>query len=57
MPGMISKASVPAANDSRIAQVKDLAGQVHKELSKEFARVCKSPTQAKKGFEARAPRA
>ena len=44
-------------NDSRLAQVRDLSGQVHKELAKEFDRACVTPTQARKGFETRAPKA
>jgi hypothetical protein len=54
--GALKQGSVPGANDSRIAQVKDMAGQLNKELAREFDRVCKSPTEAKAGFEARAPK-
>jgi hypothetical protein len=54
MPGMLSSTAVPGANESRIAQVKDMAKQVHRELDNEFKRVCQSPTQARKGFEKRA---
>ena len=57
MPQVLKPGSVPGMNDSRLAQVRDLSGQVHKELSKEFDRACVSPTQAKRGFEARAPKA
>ena len=57
MPQALKPGSVPGMNDSRLAQVRDLSGQVHKELSKEFDRACVSPTQAKRGFEARAPKA
>jgi hypothetical protein len=57
MPQALKPGVVPGMNDSRLAQVRDLSGQMHKELSKEFDRACVSPTQAKKGFEARAPKA
>jgi hypothetical protein len=56
-PNALKSGSVPGMNDSRLAQVKDLANQVHKDLAKEFDRVCKSPTEAKKGFEGRSPKA
>lgn len=54
MPQVLKPGSVQGMNDSRLAQVRDLSGQVHKELNKEFDRACVSPTQARKGFEARA---
>jgi hypothetical protein len=50
----LKSGSVPGMNDSRLAQVRDMSAQVSKELGREFERVCKSPTEAKKGFEARA---
>lgn len=53
-PQMLKPGSVSGMNDSRLAQVKDLSGQVSKELAKEFDRVCATPTQARKGFESRA---
>lgn len=54
MPQTLKPGSVPGMNDSRLAQVRDMSGQVNKELSKEFDRACISPTQAKRGFEIRA---
>ena len=57
MPQALKPGSVPGMNDSRLAQVRDMSGQVNKELSKEFDRACVSPTQARKGHEARAPMA
>ena len=57
MPQALKPGSVQGMNDSRLAQVRDLSGQVHKELAKEFDRACVTPTQARKGFEARAPKA
>lgn len=54
MPQTLKPGSIQGMNDSRLAQVRDLSGQVHKELAKEFDRACVSPTQARKGFEARA---
>lgn len=57
MPQALKPGSVAGMNDSRLAQVRDMSGQVNKELSQEFDRVCKSSTEAKKGFEARAPKA
>ena len=53
-PQVLKPGSVPGMNDSRLAQVRDLSGQVNKELAKEYDRACVSPTQARKGFEARA---
>ena len=49
----LKSGSVPGMNDSRLAQVRDMSAQVSKELGREFDKVCKSPTEAKKGFEAR----
>lgn len=49
----LKSGSVPGMNDSRLAQVRDMSTQVSKELGREYDRVCKSPTEAKKGFEAR----
>ena len=57
MPQALKPGSVQGMNDSRLAQVRDLSGQVNKELSKEFDRACVTPGQAKKGFEVRAPKA
>lgn len=57
MPQALKPGSVAGMNDSRLAQVRDLSGQVNKELSKEFDRACITPTQAKRGFEARTPKA
>ena len=54
MPQTLKPGSVAGMNDSRLAQVRDMSGQVHKELAKEFDRACISPTQAKRGFEVRA---
>jgi hypothetical protein len=56
MPQTLKPGSVPGMNDSRLAQVRDMSGQINKELSKEFDRACVTPTQAKRGFEARAPK-
>ena len=50
----LKSGSVPGMNDSRLAQVRDMSAQVSKELGREFDKVCKSPAEAKKGFEARA---
>ncbi|KAB2851212.1 MAG: hypothetical protein F9K44_02355 [Hyphomicrobiaceae bacterium] len=52
----LKSGSVPGMNDSRLAQVRDMSSQVSKELGKEFDKACKSPTEAKKGYEARARR-
>ena len=56
MPQTLKPGSVQGMNDSRLAQVRDLSGQVNKELSREFDRACVTPTQAKKGYETRAPK-
>lgn len=50
----LKSGSVPGMNDSRLAQVRDMSSQVSKELGREFDKACKSPTEAKKGYEARA---
>ena len=50
----LKSGAVPGMNDSRLAQVRDLSTQVNREIGREFERVCVSPTQARKGFEARA---
>ena len=56
MPQTLKPGSVPGMNDSRLAQVRDLSGQVNKELAREFDRACVTPTQAKRGFETRVPK-
>ena len=57
LPQTLKPGSLPGMNDSRLAQVRDLSGQVNKELAREFDRACVSPNQSKRGFEGRVPKA